>query len=368
MAAPTLISVYPANGDTGIPVGSTIKLYFDYGVDEQSVKESVILYGSDFDFTSGPESAVWVDKDTGDNPFFLSSPGFKGVVPLKFEFSYFSLGSVPGAEVSAVITTQEDEVDQALGMLVKVRLDPKYNAQLAPDLLYTLIVTGDPDNQNVGVSARTVFDPIKGADNKGSGELFLWGTWQGGDDNTLYIEITKSGNIGTAEYKYNYFGSTDITRGRVTNRRFRTLRDGLQIRFTGSNFQEGDSWTINLSPVERMQDNIKYQFTTNDGSYSEAPESPSTPASSTPPLSILPSATNAFEVIDMDPAVGAYNVSLKNRTITITFSEAVDPETITNTSIRLWKYPVSGVYEDTFSPIELQKILSVDGDQVTIEF
>ena len=370
MAAPEIESTYPADGDTGIPVGVTIKIYFDTGVDEKTIKDSVALFGRDSDMTSGPDAAIWVDQDTGDNPFFLSSPGFKGLVPLKFSLAYYTLGTTTEVD-PGVITSQADEISANVGHVAKITVDPKYNPTLAPDTELSLVVAGDPDNQNIGVSSRTVFDIEEGI-NTGSGSLYIWGTWEdtGAGEDELNIEVTVAGNIGTAEYKWWYTsaGEGSAVEDNITNRRFRTLSDGLQIRFSGSSLQVGDSWTFSVSAIQRLATSTTITFTTNDGSYTSAPSSPSTPATSSPPSTVLPTGQSTFEVEEMTPESGSYNVSIKNRKIVIRFSEDIDPDTITDDSITLWKYPVSGVYEDTYSPIELQKTIDVDGDTITIKF
>ena len=58
MAAPTIQRVYPTDGDTGIPVGETLKVWFDIGVDVKSVKDNIVLFAADSDQTSGPDSAL----------------------------------------------------------------------------------------------------------------------------------------------------------------------------------------------------------------------------------------------------------------------------------------------------------------------
>ena len=371
MAAPEIEVTYPAAADTGIPVGITIKIYFDTGIDEKSLKDSVALYGRDSDVTSGPDSAIWVDKDTGDNPFFLTSPGFKGLIPLKFELAYYTLATtievIPG-----IITSQADEVTAVVGHVAKITVDPKYNALLPANAELTLIIAGDPDTQDIGISSRTVFDLEANPGNTGAGNFAIWGTWidPGAGDDTLNLEITTGGSVGTAEYKWWYTsaGSSSASDDILTSRRYRTLADGLQIRFTGSDFQVGDTWAVNVATVERMAESLSVSFTTNDGSYSTAPASPSTPATSTPATSVLPSAADTFEVLSMIPANGSYNVNIKNRKIVITFSDDVDADTITDDSVKLWKYPVDGVYDETYSPIELQKTIDVDDNVITIRF
>ena len=372
MAAPNIESVYPADGDTGIPTGVTIKIYFDVGADEKTVRDSVALYGRDFDYTSGPDAATWVDQDTGDNPFFLASPGFKGLIPLKLEMAYYTLGTTDEVD-PGVLTSQADEVSANVGSLAKFTVDPKYNATLPANAALTLVIAGDPDNQDIGVSARTVFDVVPDGGNSGNGSVVIWGTWEdtGAANDEINVEITSSGSAGVAEYKWWYTseGSGSAVTEVLTSKRYRTLKDGLQIRFTGTDLQVGDSWTFNVTVVERMSTSTIVSFTTNDGSYTTAPASPSTPATSTPPSTVLPTmASEALVVEQMTPANGSYNVSIKNRKIVIQFSEAVDEDTITNSSIKLWKYPVDGVYDDTYSPVELQKTLEVSGDTVTIRF
>lgn len=371
MAAPEIEATYPADGDSGIPVGITIKIYFDAGVDEKTVKDSVALFGRDSDMTSGPDAAIWVDQDTGDNPFFLASPGFKGLIPLKLELAYYTLGSTTEVD-PGVITSQADEVAANVGHVAKLTVDPKYNPTLPSDTDLSLVIAGDPDNQGIGISSRTVFDIEAAGGNTGSGNLFIWGTWEdtGAGEDEVNVEITAAGNIGTAEYKWWYTsaGVSSAADDNVTNRRYRTLTDGLQIRFSGSNLQVGDKWTFNVAVVQRMTTSTTVAFSTNDGSYTSAPSSPSTPATSSPPSTVLPTLQSTFEVEEMTPENGSYNVSTKNRKIVIRFSEDVDPDTITDDSVTLWKYPVDGVYDDTYSPIELQKTIDVDGDTITIRF
>ena len=373
MAAPSIVRVYPADNDTGIPVGETMAVYFDRGVDLKTAVESIVLYGADSDQTSGPDNAIWIDEHTGDNKFFLRSPGFKGLVPVKIELVYWdTTDTVTYAEVASpsVVTSEADELAADYGHKVKITVDPKYSSTLAPDTEFTLYVNGDPDGTETGIAARTVFDVVAGGGNAGSGALFLYGTYEGLADDTLNVEITDAGNIGTAEYRWWWTsaGSGSATTGRVTNRRYRTVDSGIQIRFTGSDLQVGDTWTANVETINRMATSTNVVFTTNDGSYTTAPSSTSTPASSSPPSTVLPSATQDFDVESMDPLNGSYNIDPNKRIITIVFTDDLDASTVTDDSVTLWKYPVEGYYQSTWEPVELQKSLVVAGDTLTIRY
>jgi len=372
MSTPSIVRVYPADGDSGIPVGETLEVYFDRGVDLKSVSDSIVLFGSDSDQTSGPDNAIWIDEDTGNNKYFLSSPGFKGLVPVKFELVYWdTTDTVTYAEVDAgTVTSETDETSGSYGHKVKITVDPKFAATLAADTEYILYVNGDPDSTDTGVSARTLFDVEADVGNVGSGAVALYGTYEGVSADIMVVEITTAGNIGTAEYKWYWdsAGSGSAVTGRITNRRYRTLDEGLQVRFTGSDFQVGDSWTVNVEPIERMATSTSVTFTTNDGSYTEAPDSPSTPASSSPPSTVLPSVSTPFQVDYMTPLDGSYNVNPDKRVITVVFTDDLDPATITDDSVTIWKYPVEGYYGGTFEPLELEKSLTVSGDTLTIRY
>lgn len=373
MAAPTLVSNYPSDGDIGIPVGITLLCYFSVGVDLQSVKDSIVLFGRDYDQTSGPDQALWIDDDTGNNKFWLSSPGLKGTVPLDFELVYFDTADVDlTVDESASYTSLTDEATAGFGHLV--RITPQ-TGSLGPETLYTLYVNGDSEDNNlIGVSSRTVYDVDPDIGNIGStGSLSIHGTWQGTSDDVVNIKITVAGDIGVAKYKwwYDSLGEGSAATGKLTSRRFRKLEDGLQIRFTGSAFEVDDLYTLSTYSTSRLATSSSFSFTTNDGSFTTAPASPSTPAVSSPPSTVLPSVSDSaavLSIIEMTPEHGSYNNSNNTRVITIVFDDDIDEATITDDTVKIYAYPVSGHYSDTSAPRELQKELTVTDDTLTIKF
>lgn len=375
MAAPILLSVYPADLDTGIPIGASIVLQFDKGVDLATVKDYIVLYGPDFDQTSGADSVLFIDQDTGDNPYFLRSPGFKGLVDIAISASYVDLTS--GAAVTQTLTSEIEEASVGVsGAGHKILVTPT-NGAFAADTQYVLHILGDPDSQGTGVSSRTVFDVVPDVANASdTGVVYVGGSYTGSLADELNIEITTIGDIGVAKYKYwlTSAGEPSAVYDKLTNRRYRNLIQGLQVRFTGSDFALGDVFRVNVEPAVRLATSTKVTFTTNDGSYSTAPDSPSTPATSQPPSTVLPPAPGTdttesrLQIEEMVPADGAYNVSTNARQIVITFNEELDESTISGDSIQLWKYPVLGYFEGENEPVELQKRLTVSGNMLTIDF
>lgn len=370
MAAPTISETYPANNDTGIPTGITIKVYFDKGVDYKSLTDSVALFGNDFDQTSGPDQALWIDKDTGDNPFFLSSPTFKGLIPLKIELFYYDLDTLEISELGA--TDAAEEVSNNIGHVAFITVDSKYNASLPPDTVLNLHIIGDEDGA-VGVSSRTVFDIIAGGSNGAdSGSVSIYGTWidTGAANDLVKVKITTAGDIGTAKYKwwYDSAGEGTAVTNIKTSRRYRTLTDGLQIRFTGNSFEEDDEFSFNVVAAERLTDSVKIIFTTNDGSYTEPPSSTSTPATSLPPSTSVPEFATEFVIDKSVPASGSYNIDLKNRKIVITFSKDLDPTSINDETVKLSKSNALGAYDGTPETKELSKTLTVSNNILTVRF
>jgi hypothetical protein len=373
MAAPQLLRTYPANNDVGIPIGERIVLDFDRSIDPKTIKDFVVLYGADFDMTSGPDSALWIDRDTGNNPFYLRSPGFKGIAELQATVTYYDLDTL--LDIPDTFISEAEELAYGIaGAGHRVYLTPIVG-QLAPDTQYTLHILGDPDSLGTtGVSSRTTYDFVPDGGNTGTGTLYLGGLYTGGDD-VVTVDITTTGDIGTAKYDW-YFVTDGIgaaVTDKLSNRRYRTLDKGLEIRFKGTSFTSGDIYTANVYAAERLAVTTKVVFTTNDGTYTTAPESPSTPATSEPPASVIPPApgtTNTLvylEVVEAIPPDGAYNISTKTRTINILFDDTLDPTTITTDTVRVYTYPILGYYDGEPEVKELAKKLTVSGQILTVE-
>jgi hypothetical protein len=372
MTAPVLLQVYPTDGDAGIPVGASIDLVFDRGVDIETAKSAIVLYGADFDTTSGPDSALWLNSQTSENPYFLKSPGFNGLVPCNVTFEYVDTTAYVSSGVT-VVTDEAAEVTGAIGMKVSLR---PVSGTLAPDVQYVLYINGDPDSLGQGISSRTVFSTIADGANTGTtGVVATAGSYTGAVADTINYEITTAGDIGTAKYKWWYtsLGPGSAVYGKVTSRRPRLLDDGLQVRFSGSGFVLGDTYTTNVEPFERLATSTKITFTTNDGSYTAAPTSPATPASTSPPTSVLPvftgttTSTSALTVASMNPSTGSYEIDPAARVIVLTFSADVDAATITDDNITLYAYPASGPYGSNQTRV-LAKSLDVSGNVVTIRY
>lgn len=364
MSLPLILQTYPNHLDTGIPIGEQLEIIFDRGIDLEIAKSNVVLYGPDFDLMSGPDTAIWI-RENRENPFFLRSPSLKGLVECSYQLVYLD-------NLNAVLVPQPNIVSEVTETTNSYRSKLVITPQnpLAPDASYKFHIIGNPDSANTGISSRTVFDVQESAV-AGDGVVKNVGSYTGTAARVVNIKVTFAGDIGDAKYKWWYTdaGEGSAITGRVTSRRYRMLADGLQIRFEGDNFLVADHWTFNVEPREYLATSTTIEFSTNDGTYSEAPESPSTPATSVPPASTLASLTDSpvLEILEVEPPHGSTNLPNSTREITITFSNDLDPLTVTQETVRVFVYPVSGVFQGQADKKELNKKLTVVDNILTIE-
>ena len=188
----------------------------------------------------------------------------------------------------------------------------------------------------------------------------------------MRIKITTAGDIGTAKYKWWYADAeaeVDARTGKLTSRRYRRLEDGLQIRFTGSGFALADVYDVIVYPVDYLASSYSFSFTTGSGAIETVPSTASTSVIGT----ISSIAETYLTVISMDPEDGSWNQTFPGRVITIQFSEDLDDSTVTDSTVTVYGYPVSGDFGDgpsstSFGPyVELFKKLTVSTDTLTIE-
>lgn len=349
-------NIYPSNEATGVPTGINILITFSNEIDEERAKKNIMVYGPDFDVTSGPDSTQWIDVEKGYNPYFLQSPGFKG--DLQYDM-YFELLNSDNTVFSGL-----DYHTGSPNYKTRVKIVPK--KPLAPSTTYTVYIIGDPDADDDtlrGISSRTVYSTQFGA-NTGDGNASFRGGYTGSIEDQIVVEITDAGNIGTAEYEWYYASAPTLTYTGITSRKYRSLVDtGIDVRFTGNNFKVGDKFTINVYPPTYMASSYKYTFTTGTGSIEAIPSTTST--------SVLGdvgsvSVSDEFEVDSTTPKHKSVKESPNLRIIKLEFSADVDPSTINDKTIKIEAHPATG-YDPTVTDIgRLNKFILVDGNVVYI--
>lgn len=361
MAELTIQSVSPNNGQTAVPIGSTIEITLSEALDPKSVKDNIVIYGRDFDFISGPETAVYFRGD-GTNPDFLKSPGYNGVV--KTDVSVEVVDSSGVTVENYIYTSREQFILD--GYLQKVILTPETN--FAEENTFTVFVVGENTSSKKGIAKRTVFDVNTDLASSTTGELLNYGGYSGTSEDTVTVEITESGNIGAAKYKWWYSDTenpSEAREGKVTSRRFRKLEDGIQIRFSGSGFILGDIYTFKVSPAEYLKESYSFSFNTSSNQIVDIPKTASTSVIGDPNFNIA--SQGYLEVKNITPADGATHQKFSSKQIVIEFDREIDPATVTNDAISLFKHPVSGIIDSSDEEVELFKKITVDGKKIIIE-
>lgn len=358
MTTPEISLVYPSNRSTAVPVGANIEITFSTGIDVSTIKNFVVVYGRDNDFISGPETATFIKN--GSQPDFLKSPGFKGIVQCDHNAVYLDSN---GDEVSPELLSRIDEENGPY--IHKLIISPK--TILAPTVDYTVYIIGeDEEGTKKGVSSRTVYDVNYNSATSTDAVVFVYGGYTGTLDDVITIKITEAGNIGTAKYKWWYSDTeneSEARTGNVTSRRFRRLEDGVQIRFSGSNFIKDDIYTIECKAPELLANSFSFTFSTSSTQITEVPETTSTTVIGTLNNPIV----GYLQVVESNPPDGGTNLKFASKTIVIEFDAELDPSTVTQDTVTLLKYPVSGIINSNDEEVELFKKLTVDGNKIIIE-
>ena len=358
MTAPTVDSVYPSNGATGIPIGATVFAIFDQEIDPEKVEGAFFVIGPDHSLWTGPDQVRWNKLLTPEPQEFLDSPGYHGIV--QGEWSVEKIDD-DGNSVSA------PSYSPGGGYRSKAIFTPTNFMAALTD--FTVFLAGQEAGfpSSRGIRSRTIWDTQLGS-NLGDGNVVTGGSYTGTANVTAVIEITKTGGVGVAEYDWYWQNTPSIRHSGICSSQDRPLDSGVEFYFTGTDFRLGDTYTIALTPAEVMDAIYTYEFTTGSGSIETIPSTTSTSPTGDPVPNIPPFITEPFGVDEISPEHRAINVPLGRKEIVVTFNKAIDPDTITQESVRVFAESVLGSYdgEEDSAPGEIAKALEVSGSTLTI--
>jgi hypothetical protein len=354
MAEPSIVTVSPANNSTGVYLKAPIEVIFDQEIDPTSVV--IVLEGPDGDRWSGPDMSYWEDPNEDPNTSILTSPGYKGILAGTFTFSKID---TDGNEVSTY-----DYSGQGSLWRTKVTYTPDY--PFGPLVNYKVYLYGDEEDGDaleVGVSARTVFDAVKGA-NLGDGDAFFYGGYTGTISDKFIVQMIETGESGQVRFQWYKESDPSIVRQMESSRKRQLLTDGVYVYFRGDH-QIGDTFSSVVKPAERLQTSYYWSFTTGSGNIQVVPDT----AGSTG-IGLSSSLTDAgFEVVEITPENRTTNlVPTTVQTITVKFNKKIDVSTITDESVRIWSEPVNGIYDGNNIDYsgDISKTLTVSDDGYTL--
>lgn len=361
MAAPTIVSVSPTSGATGVAVNTTVTITFDSEVDTFRIKNGGIVFeGPDESKSIGPGYLDMQPPDT-DEDNILTSPAYKGIVKTGCSFRrvdgtgnvvpYYDYGS--GVDAGTVYRTQ-------------VVLTPEI--PLGSLTEYTVYIVGDEDQTDAydfGVSSRSIFDTVKESV-LGDGTAIFYGGYTGSIRDKFTVQITQGGGAGTATYEW-WRDSDPVARAGKTSTGYRLLSDGVQVSFEKDRtYQLGDTFHVWCDVPEFMENTYSFSFTTSQVTIEDTPVS-STLLTGGVVTGSTTVSSSSFAVSSITPESRDSMVDNTTTEIQLVFSSEIDATTITDDSVTVTSYAADESIDQSFPFTgELTKTLSVSGSTLTI--
>lgn len=230
----SLVSINPLNGSINVSPEIDIELILDGPLEKQS-KQNVFLVGKGKEYFSGPFDKInYIPFDRTD---LLKEPAYDNIVPVEYSIDYISTDS-SGTSLG------EDFKDYGTeSYYSKLKLKPIKPLENLSQ--YTVYIVGtDTSATDFGLVERSIFDPLPDPGNSGNGVLLSKGLYSGVLDSTFSVEITESGMLGSAKYKWWKDSEPEETE-RISHFQYLQLKDGLSLRFSPEGtFAVGDLYTI----------------------------------------------------------------------------------------------------------------------------
>jgi hypothetical protein len=351
-----------------------------------------VLFGKDFDRNTGPNEALSLNTSEGTNPFFLKSPGLKGFVECSFE-EYF----VDDFDDDSPSATQSllDKVDEKKTI---VKVTPKII--LGENQEYKLYLLGSTSDEiesgipsylqilssNSTISKRTIYD-VAGSLNQIEDRIMSRGSFEPKSfENSaiLNIKIIKEGEGSKANFIWWFEDEAEPMPANPlyserTNRcmqRWRSIERGIFLKFTGGLYQVGETFTVKCYKAEEMEKSYLITFQTSTDSIYEYPDNVSTSpiglgANIVPGLNGVQAPLEELKIIKVEPTDNSINNKLNLKNIIIYFNKNLDQNSVSQDSIEILSYPVSGSFDYKSGEMKreqkLYKIISVEDNKIIIE-
>lgn len=352
--------VHPTVSGTGIILSDQIWVLFNQELDEGSVRDNFFIAGPDQDTWSGPDLLLFHDRASpGTEDDILQSPGYKGIVQGTFSFEKINPGNYE---------TYAGYDYSGLGNLWRTKVIFTPSARLSANTTYYVYLSGDEDDSDTlqtGISSRTIYDVVKGA-NLGTGNVYFSGTYSGSANDTLNIRITTAGEVGTSKFVWWRSSAPALIFGPYpTALGASLLVDGVKIAFDTGTFEVGDTFAAVVKVRAIFEGNLVWPFETGSGSIETVPTEASTSILGEPTTS---TSLSAFSVEETTPDDQATNLDIidADYSVVVNFSDNIDPATVSYSAIEVEIDPVNGDESITHSGVTTNYTYSVNGDLLTI--
>jgi len=361
VAAPSIVTVHPADNSTGFVLTDTPYVIFDREIDPTTLQ--FLIEGPDTDRWTGPDLVRFDDLTTAVDDNILETPGYKGILKGKIRLEKVDAS---GNAVSGLDYTGNGSLWHTKAVFIP-------DEPFAANTEYRIYIVGAEEvggTVTKGVASRTVFDTRKGS-NLGDGTVSFHGGYTGSIEDIFHIKIVEAGKAeDNIQFQW-WRDSSGVVYELNTRLGKQLLTDGVYVSFSGE-YEVNDSFSVFVKPPEYMLNTYTWIFTTGAGTIvnvgSDTAPDYSVPVggfSST--TSGLGSAATSFYVVSTEPASRETNLDPDTvEKIVIYFNKNIDQSTITDDTVRVWTEPVNGD-PNIKAEGELVKILTIEDNKLTIQ-
>lgn len=336
----TLVSVFPSNASTGIPLEAPLKILFDRAMHEQDLLGVRFLGRSDAQIVDPSKNKI---LRSGDLKAFLDSPELTAVVDGSFSFE-----RVSNTDPDTLVTTLDTTL---AGNLWRTRLIFNPTVPLRPNQDYFFVINGP------SIHPLQVSDPTGPTSHRPRIQITP------SRAETITVKILASGVTGVATFAVKRssgaFGDTFVTARRTTQ----VLPD-VTITFPQGTWTADAEYVFTVANKTPFEDNIIVRFRTSSGSLVEVPSEASTLVTGAPVVGVP---VNGLHLVKSVPPADSMSRSPNAaRVIRLTMSAPLDASLLED-KVRVYVQPVVD-HPNAVLPEEghVPRELSVSGSTLTI--
>lgn len=339
----TVVSAYPAVDEQGLPLMTSVTVEFSEAIDVDSINTGTFIVATLAKNVvhTGPLIHNWAgllpsESLSGD---LLRSPSFDGILEGDYTFS-------------------QD--------LKTVTFGPHH--PMNPNVNHVVILSKNILTRTIGPVTPGGYAPPQG-----TGVVELAGPYTGEINDAITIRVLASGNLSTGTFIY-WFNSDPFTvSSPITIDRVIRLEKGLIARFAEGQYVAGDTFYAELWPGVPLESLYSWGFSTGDGSLVEPPVEEKS-------VSLIGANITGFDSSNTPPAIstityigaspdddGGGDVPITTRHFIIEFTKALDPLTVTDDTITIYRIGLSSYNDRAGTPLELTKTLTLSGKILDVQ-
>jgi len=331
MSAPTIVSVTPASGASGVFTGEPVVVLFDQEVDRDTIESNLIVGTKTLKLlrTGAQPIDFWEARSAA----WMGDSNFRGM--LEGEFSYMRINN----DDTDPYTGADDVAGSGDLWRTKVTFTP--TKVLEQDKAYEVLL-------GPAVSHRTIFDID--ATQTGTGMLTTQGSYLGTVEDTYTLTVTVAGTRNTSRYRWSRTSDSYVSEETTASRAHLTLSKNedinILIGFSRGTYEIGDTFIFKVRPYTYNGEESAWDFQTGLLEVTTPTEEAVSLDASTviSEGSLAGTGVSAFAISQITPEHGSANLSASTNQIVFIFNENIDASTITTDTVYAEGISVNNVW------------------------